>query len=124
MLFQMMLLREVFPGDQADIELIDNFLIYEDNGNLITIWSIYYEGISRCNMVLKHVPDIDMDEALKNRILGEASFLRGYFYYQLCNIYGNVPVVLEPLAPEEMQIPNSPQNEVYELVESDFIFSI
>ena len=110
-----------FPGDQADIELIDNFLIYEDNGNIITIWSIYYEGISRCNMVLKHVPDIDMDEALKNRILGEASFLRGYFYYQLCNIYGNVPVVLEPLAPEEMQVANSPQNEVYEHVESDFI---
>ncbi len=110
-----------FPGDQADIELIDNFLIYEDNGNIITIWSIYYEGISRCNMVLKHVPDIDMDMALKNRILGEASFLRGYFYYQLCNIYGNIPLVLEPLSPEEMQVPNSQQDKVYEHVESDFI---
>ena len=32
-----------FPGDQADIELIDNFQIFEDNGNMETIWSIYYE---------------------------------------------------------------------------------
>lgn len=112
-----------FPGDQADIEQIDNFQIFEDNGNIITIWSIYYEGISRCNMVLKNVPDIVMDEALKNRILGEAFFLRGYFYYQLCNIYGNIPLVLVPLAPEDMQIPNTQQNIVYEHVESDFISS-
>ena len=110
-----------FPGDQADIELIDNFHIYEDNGNLGTIWSIYYEGVSRCNMVIKHVPDIDMDEALKNRILGEAFFLRGYFYFQLCNIFGNIPLVLEPLSPEDMQVANSQQQDVYEHVESDFI---
>ena len=110
-----------FPGDQADIELIDDFQIYEDNGNLETIWSIYYEGISRCNLVLKHVPDIDMNEALQNRILGEAFFLRGYFYFQLCNIFGNIPLVLEPLLPEEMQVSNSQQQYVYEHVESDLI---
>ena len=109
-----------FPGDQADIELIDNFQIYEDNGNIITIWSIYYDGISRCNMVLENVPAIVMDEAIKNRILGEAFFLRGYYYYQLCNIYGNIPLVVEPLAPDEMQIPNSQQDVVYEHIESDF----
>ncbi|MBC8319375.1 MAG: RagB/SusD family nutrient uptake outer membrane protein [Bacteroidetes bacterium] len=113
-----------FPGDQADIELIDNFQIYEDNGNLETIWSIYYEGISRCNMVLKHVPDIDMDKALQDRILGEAFFIRGYFYFQLCNIFGNIPIVLEPLSPEDMQVPNSNQEDVYVHVETDFISAI
>ncbi len=110
-----------FPGDQAEIELIDNFLIYEDNGNIETIWSIYYEGVSRCNMVLKYVPDIDMDNALQNRILGEAYFLRGYFYFQLCNIFGNIPLVLEPLLPIDMQVPNSLQEDVYLHIESDFI---
>ena len=75
-----------FPGDQADIGLIDNFQISSDNGNIETIWGIYYEGIARCNQVIKHVPGIDMDNALKNRIIGEAYFLRAYFYFQLCNI--------------------------------------
>ncbi|MDA3906742.1 MAG: RagB/SusD family nutrient uptake outer membrane protein [Bacteroidales bacterium] len=110
-----------FPGDQADIEMIDNFQIYEDNGNLEALWGIYYEGISRCNMILKHVPDIEMDKALQGRILGEASFLRGYYYFQLGNIFGNIPLVLEPLAPEDMQVANSQQQVVYEHVESDFI---
>jgi len=110
-----------FPGDQADIGLIDDFQIYPDNGNLGVIWGIYYEGISRCNMVLAHVPGINMDKALQNRILGEAYFLRGYYYFQLANIFGNVPLVTEPLLPKDMQVANSTQKEVYAQVESDFI---
>lgn len=113
-----------FPGDQADIELIDNFLIYEDNGNLESIWRIYYEGISRSNLVIENVPEIDMNTALKNRIMGEAHFLRAYYYFQLANIFGNVPLVLEPLLPEDMQVANSSKEIVLESVESDFILSI
>lgn len=109
-----------FPGDQADIELIDEFRIFEDNGNLETVWRIYYEGVSRCNMVLKYVPNIEMDAALKNRILGEASFLRAYYYFNICNIFGNIPLVLEPLQPEDMQVANSQQPAVYSHIESDF----
>lgn len=110
-----------FPGDQADIELISDFQFFPDNGNLESIWSIYYEGISRCNMVLKYVPDINMDDALQNRILGEAYFLRGYYYFQLCNIFGNIPLVLEPLPADEMQVVNLPQQDVYLHIETEFI---
>ncbi len=113
-----------FPGDQADIELIDNFQISSDNGNGETTWAIYYEGVARCNQVIKHVPDIDMDKALKNRIIGEAYFLRGYFYFNLCNIFGNIPLLLEPKNPDEMQVPNSTRSEVYLQVESDFIEAV
>jgi len=113
-----------FPGDQADIELIDNFQISADNGNGETTWAIYYEGVARCNQIIKHVPDIDMDKALKNRIIGEAYFLRGYLYFQLCNIFGNIPLILEPKNPDEMQVPNSTRSEVYLQVESDFIEAV
>ncbi len=109
-----------FPGDQADIGLIDDFQISADNGNGETTWVIYYEGVARCNLILKNVPGIEMDEALKRRILGEAYFLRGYFYFQLCNIFGNIPLILEPKNPDEMQVPKSSRSEVYLHVESDF----
>lgn len=113
-----------FPGDQADIGLIDDFQISADNGNIETTWAIYYEGVARCNLVLKHVPDIEMDEALKKRIIGEAYFLRGYFYFQLCNIFGNIPLILEPKNPDEMQVANSTRVEVYLQVETDFIEAV
>jgi hypothetical protein len=113
-----------FPGDQADIGLIDDFLIFADNGNGETTWAIFYEGVARCNLVLRHVPDIEMNKALQDRILGEAYFLRGYFYLQLCNIFGNIPLILEPKNPDEMQVPNSSREEVYFQVEQDFIEAV
>ncbi len=113
-----------FPGDQADIGLIDNFQIFADNGNVEETWKIYYEGVARCNLVIKHVPDIAMDQALKNRIIGEAFFLRGYFYFQLCNIFGNIPLILEPKNPDEMQVPKSMRTDVYHQIEIDFIEAV
>ncbi|MEN8227958.1 MAG: RagB/SusD family nutrient uptake outer membrane protein [Bacteroidota bacterium] len=113
-----------FPGDQADIGLIDDFQISADNGNGETTWIIFYEGVARCNLVLKHVPGIEMDMALQDRILGEAYFLRGYYYFQLCNIFGNIPLILEPKNPDEMQVPNSTRQDVYQQVENDFIEAV
>jgi hypothetical protein len=52
-----------------------------------------YQGIARCNQVLTYVPSISMDDAaLKNRILGQAYFLRGLYYFHLVNMFGNVPL--------------------------------
>ncbi len=113
-----------FPGDQADIGLIDDFQISSDNGNGETTWAIFYEGVARCNLLLERVPGIDMDEALKRRILGEAYFLRGYYYFQLCNIFGNIPLILEPKNPDEMMVAKSSRADVYMHIESDFLEAV
>lgn len=55
----------------------------------------YYQGIFRCNQVLEHVPGISMDENLKNRVLGQAYFLRGLFYFHLVDMFGSVPLPTE-----------------------------
>jgi tetratricopeptide (TPR) repeat protein len=102
------------PGDQADIGNIDDFVqIYPINGNIESVWGIYYEGITRCNKILQQVPAISMDKVLQNRILGEAHFLRAYYYFYLVNIFGPVPLILEPKNAQELQIPQSPVAEIY-----------
>lgn len=50
----------------------------------------YYEGVFRCNQVLDNVPNINMDNELKNRVLGQAYFLRGLYFFHLVNMFGNV----------------------------------
>jgi tetratricopeptide (TPR) repeat protein len=50
----------------------------------------YYQGINRANQVIDFAPSITMDANLKNRILGQAYFLRGLYFYHLVNMYGNV----------------------------------
>ena len=52
----------------------------------------YYKVIKRAADVLQNVPGIDMDEAQKNRILGEANFLQAFSYYQLAARYGGLPL--------------------------------
>lgn len=52
----------------------------------------YYRSINSACDVIEHVPSASFDESIKNRILGEAYFLRGFAYYQLATIYGRVPM--------------------------------
>ena len=104
------------PIDQPDISLIDQLNITPINGNLEVMWSLLYEGITRCNIVLKKVPPIDMDKNLQSRILSEAKFLRSWYYFELINIFGDVPVILEPLNSDQLQIKQSAIKVIFETV--------
>lgn len=76
---------------------MDQFLITDYNyGNAYQIWNDNYIGIFRANQVIASVPEIEMDETLKQRIVGEAKFLRALFYFHLVTLWGNVPLQLEP----------------------------
>jgi starch-binding outer membrane protein, SusD/RagB family len=50
----------------------------------------YYEGISKANQVIDYTPKITMDAELKKRVLGQAYFLRGLYFFHLVNLFGNV----------------------------------
>lgn len=101
------------PGDQADIGMIDDFNITTTNGNLENVWEIYYEGISRANWLLDQIVDIDMDEVRKDEIIGEAKFLRAYYYFWLANVFGNIPVHTTVPTVAEMQKPATPYAEIF-----------
>jgi hypothetical protein len=76
---------------------LDKFVI--TNYNFFASADVYqdnYQGINRANQVLANVPNINMEDALKQRVLGEAKFLRGLFYFHLAVLYGNVPLLLQP----------------------------
>jgi starch-binding outer membrane protein, SusD/RagB family len=104
------------PAASQDNATIDNFSFSTTNSNLSNEWGNFYEGITNCNLVLANVPSINMDTALRSRLLGEARFLRAWYYFMLVNIYENVPVVLTPLTPAQMQITQSPAKYIYETV--------
>ena len=60
-------------GDASRVEL-SNFNHDAANGNVSFVWRNLYVGISRANMVIARVPNIDMDETLKARLLGRLIF--------------------------------------------------
>ena len=82
-------------------------------------WGADYEGIYRANVVLEKVPPIEMDAALKARILGEARFIRAWQFYNLVTMFGGVPLADHVLAPSEYNMSRASAEEVWDLIESD-----
>lgn len=84
----------------------------------IDTWAHHWRGIFRANQVLARVPEIEMDDALKTRIIGEAKFLRAVYYYNLLTIWGNIPLVLEPSNPADKPS-QVPAEQVWAQIEQD-----
>lgn len=108
-------------GDNDTNELLqlETFRGPVNTDNLESEWSADYEGIYRANVVLERVPPIVMDEALKARILGEAHFIRAWFFYNLVTVFGGVPLADHVLAPSEYNLPRADASVVWALIESD-----
>jgi hypothetical protein len=75
-------------GDHAEDQSIEYFTYDASNPKLIDTWKWRYEMISRANAVLINAPDVEMDQAIKNRSLGEAYFLRGFSYWRHYLVHG------------------------------------
>ncbi len=83
-------------GDQAEIGYIDDFTAQSDNGVIAEFWQNTYETISRANNVIDGIKNTPMDATKKEQMIAEAKFLRAYSYFQLVNIFGEVPLKLYP----------------------------
>lgn len=107
-------------GDQNDIQFLDEFNYSRNNGFIEKYWKHYYEGISRANYLLYYGNGIEMDAVRKARILGEAKFLRAYFYFILVNTFGEIPLKLNPpLNESEINKPVSSVDAIYNQIEKD-----
>ena len=82
-------------------------------------WTYLYKIISSANIVLANIGNIANDPN-KNRIEGEAKFLRAWAYFDLVQFFGDVPLVLEPVNdPSNFQPARTPQADVYKQIVSD-----
>ena len=114
-------LGEVASDNTEDPDAsIDNFTIDPNNGTVENFWRRLYSGISRCNTVLNRVPGISMDETLKQRLLLEARYLRAFYYFQLVQYFGDVPLVeVEVTSLDANLIERTSITKVYELIIKD-----
>ena len=109
-------------GDHGEDQAIEEFTFDADNKQLRAGFDDKYEIISRANAVLINVPDINMDASLKDQILGEAYFMRGFALWRLYVIYGTVPIILEQdVIDGNFNKPKSTEAEVRSQIEADWL---
>jgi hypothetical protein len=111
------------PNDQAStIGPYDNFAFTTTGGELASWWTTLYQGIKMTNVVIEKVPSINMDNTLKSRYIGEASFLRGLYYFDLVRAWGGVPLVTSLNPP--LQLARSTSDEIYDQVITDLTYAV
>lgn len=85
-------------GDQALINDIAGHFLTSDNTYVNSNWQQKYDGVLRCNDVLKAVAlATGMTDLEKTEAVAQARFLRAHFYTELTNLYGKVPYIDETI---------------------------
>src|SRR5258706_13087987 len=99
----------------------DNFTVNAADPQVLRAWRAWWAGVTRANIVLAHVPAIQMDNDLKTRLLNEAKFLRGVCYFNMVTIWGDVPLILTELNQAELNsVTRQSKDLIWAQVERDF----
>lgn len=104
--------------------------VYQNNHqpffyNVRGLWADHFAIVKDANFILKKINESTiLSDAQKKLFSSEARFLRAYAYFQLVQLFGDVPLRTEPLENlTNVQIERSSQQEVYNLVVDDLNFA-
>lgn len=119
------------PGDTGtDKHKLDalnfdsNLLSFKD------VWDARYDGIYRANNAIYYLERLTIDQNLKNRLIGEAKFLRALWYFDLVRCFGGVPLVTSKIEITDIETVNAvvynrkSKAETYAQIEADLLDAI
>ena len=109
-------------GSQLEVEnneLLTSANPSATNAQLNNIWTAIYQMINRANLVISKAPDVTDNPTLRDRVLGEAKFLRAWAYFELVSQWGDVPVYTEPITSSVEFKGKSPAADIYTLIIND-----
>jgi hypothetical protein len=102
-------------GDNPDNFQIDEYMLDAVNRNVSRDWAYLYSAIGKVNNIINNadeVTDVALTETRRAEIVGEASFIRAFMYFQLVQLWGDVPLQLQ----EVTSISADKLEEIYEQI--------
>lgn len=113
-------------SDMKDAYDMENWRTTDQNTLLLDFFNAQYQGIARCNLSIKYITpmqvgiDAEFTQQLKNRLLGEAYFLRAYYYFRLLRVFAGVPITTDVMDDsEKWGLGRASVAEVYDLILTD-----
>lgn len=83
-------------------------------------WEQIYPRIFTINSAIKGLDAAtSLTPAVKTQLLGEAKFMRAFFYFYLVNLYGDVPLVVSTDYLVNSKMPRTPKAEVWAQITAD-----
>jgi hypothetical protein len=103
-------------------ETVDDFLTTPDNTGVSAMWNNSYAGILQANVILDRIDGVKYpDQAAKDRVVGEAKWLRALHYFNLVRLFGDVPLPLHETPSYEgaFTASRTPADSVYKVILAD-----
>jgi hypothetical protein len=119
---------EFILGDQFNVSYYNTYIpqLGPADAYVNNFWTNNYDGINRCNMGIERIPAYSDatsstlgSEAQRTQRVAELHFLRGYYYFQLVQQFGAIPIVSSSSLTVRTDFPRSSVADVYSLIISD-----
>lgn len=91
--YMMPLSDEAYRRARETFHLVNRGEITPVNNVALDHWSSFYNIITNCNIFFQNIEQAPIGQEVKNRMIGEVSFLRAYAYFRLIGLYGGVPLI-------------------------------
>lgn len=111
---------ETGGGINTHMKPVIDFVWDEGNRYLGALWDWLYKGIFYANVVIDQVPAIDMNEERKAEMIAEARFLRAWYYYNLYDLWGPVPLLVTSNTAPQDRPPRATNDEMLTFLEDEF----
>jgi len=112
-------------GDYGEMWEMVDYTITPQNGFSTNFWIHGFWGVSRANFALDNLSTVTWDPAVRDRLIGEASFFRAYFYWYMVRIYGGVPLFTTSVSPSDFgKVKRASLNECYTQIAKDLTKAI
>ncbi|MEI6946743.1 RagB/SusD family nutrient uptake outer membrane protein [Paraflavisolibacter sp. H34] len=104
----------------VDQQAFRDYSITSANTGVYQFWVDHYTSLYQVNIVLDKIAGASLDEAYKKQVVAEMKFLRALYYFNLVQLFGDVPLVTTPIVGEEAYaMKRSPKADVYKLITDD-----
>lgn len=118
---------EFIGGSSNSAEMISNFNIPTNDLDTENAWQDSYNSIFICNDILSRLENTEVEfssQELEERLRAEVRFVRAMIYFNMVRVWGDIPLPLEPLSPEEgYEYLREDSEVVYEQIISDLMFA-
>lgn len=112
---------ETGGGIYTHMQPVQDFVWDAGNSYMSSMWNRFYKGIFYTNVVIDHVPSIDMNEEKRAQMVAEARFLRAWNYYHLYDLWGPVPLLTTSNTAPQDRPARATKEEMLEFLEEELI---
>lgn len=92
----------------------------QSSQSTVDMWSSIYQYVFDCNAAIQGInASTTLTPAVKSQLLGEAKFMRAFFYFYLVNFYGDAPLILSTQYTETAIVPRTPAAQLYQQIVQD-----